>query len=167
MIQYRIKYFSHPQTTPSAITSQYLCFISNMKVKQAVVFYKEFSENQLIFLTDFFYLHGKLKSWSDLVKEYNLNHHILLFKSCQLIHALSKSWKKVITDDKGNYDNIAIMNHHLLGYNHIYLLEKPNAKEVHLLSIPLKMFYLHRKNTLRIFEILQLNGEMYTFYLDW
>ena len=166
MVRYRIKYFSHPRTTPSAITSQHLCFISNMKVKQTVVFYKEFSENQLIFLTDLFYLHGKLKSWSDLVKEYNIN-HILLFKSCQLIHALSKSWRKVITDDKGTYCNILIMNHHLLRYNHIYSLEKPNAKELYLLSIPLKMSYLHCKSTLRIFEILQSNRELYIFYLDW
>ena len=66
------------------------------------MFYKEISENQFNFLTDFFYLYGKLKSWSDLVKEYNLNHK-LCFKWSQLIPALPRSWKKVIEDDKGNY----------------------------------------------------------------
>ena len=66
------------------------------------MFYIGISENQFNFLTDFFYLYGKLKSWSDLVKGYNLNHK-LCFKWSQLIPALPRSWKKVIEDDKGNY----------------------------------------------------------------
>ena len=45
------------------------------------MFDEKFSENQINFLTDFFYLYGKFKSWSDLVKEYNLNHE-LFFKWC-------------------------------------------------------------------------------------
>ena len=126
------------------------------------MFYIEISENQFNFLTDFFYLYGKLKSWSDLVKEYNLNHK-LCFKWSQLIPTLPRSWKKVIEDDKGNYRNIVILNHHLLRNNHIYSLEKINAKELYFLSS-----YHLRKNTLRIFFLIfQSNGEMYTFYLDW
>ena len=82
-------------------------------------------------------MYGKLKSWNDLVKEYNLNHK-LFFKWCQLIHALQKSWKKLITDDKSNYCNIFILNHRLSRDNHIYLLEKPNAKELYSLSIYIK-----------------------------
>ena len=101
MIQCWIKYSSHPPTKPSAIASQYLWFNSDIKVHKTVVFYKEFSENQLNFLTDFFDLFGKLKSCSDLAKEYNVNHK-LLFKCCQLIHtfaecsATDKIWKRFI-----------------------------------------------------------------------
>ena len=73
MIQCWIKCYSHSPTTPSANTSHYLWFNSNKKVNKTVVFYKEFSENQLNFLTDFFYLYEKLKSCSNLVKEYHLN----------------------------------------------------------------------------------------------
>ena len=49
-----------------------------MKVNKTVVFSKELSENYLNFVTNIFYLHEKLKSWSDLVKEYNLNHKLLV-----------------------------------------------------------------------------------------
>ena len=110
MIQCWIKYFSHPPTRLSAIASQYLWFNSNIKVNKTVVFHKEYSDNQLNFLTVFFYLYGKLKFWSDLVKEYNLNNK-LFSKWCQLIQVLLKLWKKVITDDAGNYLNIVILNH--------------------------------------------------------
>ena len=97
-------------------------------------------------LTDFFYLYGKLKSWSDCnlkehksitLKDYSLNHK-LFFKWCQLIHAITKSWKKLIIDDKGNYRNIVILNHHLLKDKHIHSLEKLNAKELYPLSICFK-----------------------------
>ena len=74
--------------------SQNLWFKNNIEVNKTVVFYKEFSENQLNFLTNFFDLYGKLKSCSDLVKDYNLNHK-LFFKKCQLIRTLPKPWKKI------------------------------------------------------------------------
>ena len=69
--------------------------------------------------------------------ENNLNHK-LFCKWCQLIHALPKSQRKAVTDDKRNYRNIFILNHHLLRDNHIYSLEKPNAKEIYSISICFK-----------------------------
>ena len=105
------------------------------------MFYKEFSENQLNFLTNFFDLYGKLKSWSDLVKDYNLNHK-LFFKKCQLIRTLPKPWKKLITNDKRNYCKTVILNHTLLRDNHIYSIEKLNAKEHYYLSICFKKVLL-------------------------
>ena len=98
------------------------------------MFYKEFLENQFNFLTDFFDLYGKLKSWSDIVKEYSLNHKSF-FKWCQLIHALPKLWKKEITDDKSNYRNIDILNHHLLTDNDISPLEKLKVKGLYSLTV--------------------------------
>ena len=50
IIQCWIKNFSKSPTTPSAIASQYLWFNSNIKVDKKVVFYKEFSDNQINFL---------------------------------------------------------------------------------------------------------------------
>ena len=97
-------------------------------------------------LTDFFYLYGKLKSWSDYnlkehksitLKDYSLNHKSF-FKWCQLIHAITKSWKKLVTDDKGNYRNIVILNYHVLKDKHIHSLEKLNGKELYPLSICFK-----------------------------
>ena len=73
LIQYWIKCYSHSPTTRSVIALHYLWFNSNIKVNKTVVFYKEFSENQLNFVTDIFDFYGKLKSCSDLVKEYYLN----------------------------------------------------------------------------------------------
>ena len=43
--------------------------------------------------------------------------------------------KKRIIDDKGNCRDIVILNHHLLRDNHIYSLEKFNAKELCYLSV--------------------------------
>ena len=54
MIQYWIKYFSHPPTTLSATASQYLWINSNIKFNKTVVLFKEFSENELNFFTRFF-----------------------------------------------------------------------------------------------------------------
>ena len=102
IIQCWIKNFSKSPTTPSAIASQYLWFNSNIKVDKKVVFYKEFSDNQINFLTDLFDLRGKKKSWIDLAIEFNLDNK-LFFKWCQLIHALPKSWKTTIADDQGQY----------------------------------------------------------------
>ena len=48
---------------------------------------------------------------------------------------LTKSWKEVITDDKCNYSNTVILNHHLLRDNHIYSLQKLKAKELYSVSI--------------------------------
>ena len=50
----------------------------------------------------------------------------LFFKWCQLIDALPKSWKNVITDDKGNYRHIVILSLHLLRDNHVYTAQKWN-----------------------------------------
>ena len=54
-----IKYFSNSPNTPSAIASQYLWFNSNIKIDKKVVFYKEFSDNQVNFLTDLFDSYGE------------------------------------------------------------------------------------------------------------
>ena len=41
------EYFFDPPTTPSAIASQYLLFNSNIIINKTVMFYEEFTENQL------------------------------------------------------------------------------------------------------------------------
>ena len=137
IIQCWIKNFSKSPTTPSAIASQYLWFNSNIKVDKKVVFYKEFSDNQINYLTDLFDLRGKKKSWIDLAIEFNLDNK-LFFKWCQLIHALPKSWKTTIADDQGQYRSIVFLNHHLLKDRQIYSIEKLNSKELYSLSISLK-----------------------------
>ena len=67
-------------------------------------------------------MYGKLKSWSDLVKERNLSRK-LFFKWCQLIHALPKLGKNVVTDDKVNYRYIVILSLHVLR-DHVYTAQK-------------------------------------------
>ena len=101
LMQCWIKHLSKPPITPSAVASQYLWFNTNIKVDKKVVFYKEFSDKQVNFLTDLFDVYGKQKPWSDLAIEFGLDHKIF-FKWCQLIHAIPKSWKKMIADDQSH-----------------------------------------------------------------
>ena len=54
----------------------------------------------------------------------------LYFKWFQLIHAIPKSWKLAVLNDKGNCQNIVYLNHHLIKNNEILVIEKLILKEL-------------------------------------
>ena len=65
-------YYTSPPTLPSTISSQYLWFNTFIKIGNRVVYYKEFSDNQINYVCDFFDRNGNLKSWVNLVHEYKI-----------------------------------------------------------------------------------------------
>ena len=130
-------YYTSPPTLPSTISSQYLWFNTFIKIENRVVYYKEFSDNQINYVCDFFDRNGNLKSWVNFVHEYKILKK-MYFKWFQLIHAIPKSWKKDIKIDQGNCRNLLCLNHHLIKNNQIYSIEKLKANELYSLSISLK-----------------------------
>ena len=62
---------------------------------------------------------------------------ISYFKWFQLIHAIPKSWKVAILNDKGNCKNI-YLNHHLIRNNQILAMEHFIPKELFSLSFVLE-----------------------------
>ena len=65
-------YYSSPPTLPSTISSLYLWFNTFIKIENRVVYYKEFSDNQINYVCDFFDRNGNLKSWVNFVHEYKI-----------------------------------------------------------------------------------------------
>ena len=57
------------------------------------MYYKEFSDNQINHVCDFLDRNGNLKSWINLVHEYEITKQ-MHFKWFQLIHAIPQSSKK-------------------------------------------------------------------------
>ena len=105
-------------TLPSTISSQYLWFNTFIKIENRVVYDKEFSDNQVSHVRDFFDRNSNLKSWVNLVHEYKVLKK-MYFKWFQLIHAITKSWKKDIKVDKGKFRNLLYLNHHLIKNNQV------------------------------------------------
>ena len=59
----------------------------------------------------------------------------LYFKWIQLVHAIPNHWKKKLTENKINSQNLSYLNHHLIKINQIYSFEKLTAKELYLISL--------------------------------
>ena len=51
------------------------------------------------------------------------------------MHAIPKSWKLAVLNDKGNCKNIIYLNHHLIKNNQISMIKKLIPKELCSLSI--------------------------------
>ena len=106
---------------------------------------------------------------------------ISYFKWFQLIHAIPKSWKLAVLNDKGNFKNIIYLNHRLikksqfLAYSkktilYIYIILKnklPTFSYIfHNLQVEWKEIYLlpHKDSidtNLRIFQYKLLNNVLY------
>ena len=59
----------------------------------------------------------------------------MYFKWIQLVPAIPNHWKRKLTENKINSQNISYVNHHLIKSNQIYSLEKLTAKELYLISL--------------------------------
>ena len=59
----------------------------------------------------------------------------MYFKWIQLVPAIPNHWKRKLTENKINSQNISYVNHHLIKSNQIYSLEKLTVKELYLISL--------------------------------
>ena len=64
--------YSFPPTVPSGISPQYLWFNTFIKIENKVVYYKDFSNNQINYVSNFFDRNRRLKSWLNIMQEHNI-----------------------------------------------------------------------------------------------
>ena len=128
------KVYSQPPSLPSLIGSQFLWFNALIKIDKKTVYNHLFSNIGLNFVIQLFDENGKLLSWNEIKQKYKLPNNSY-FKWYQLVHAIPTSWKKNISEDKGNCRNLVLLNHHLIKKNQIYSIMKLTAKELYYLSI--------------------------------
>ena len=64
------------------------------------------------YVNNLFDENGELKSWQKILSDFHLTQKS--FKWFQLIHAIPKSWKLTVLNDKINCKNIIYLNHHLI-----------------------------------------------------
>ena len=65
------------------------------------------------YVNNLFDENGELKSWQKILSDFHLTQKSY-FKWFQLIHAIPKSWKLTVLNEKINCKNIIYLNHHLI-----------------------------------------------------
>ena len=89
------------------------------------------------YISDLFDENGELKSWQKILSDFQLTQKSY-FKWFQLKHAIPKSWKLAVLNDKVNCKNFIYLNHHLIKNSQVLAIEKLIPKELYSLSIVLK-----------------------------
>ena len=59
----------------------------------------------------------------------------LHFKWFQLVYAIPNHWKKKLTENTTNSQNLCYLNHHLIKSNQMHSFEKLIMKELYLISL--------------------------------
>ena len=85
------------------------------------------------FANDLIKENGKFKTWEHITHEFKIGKN-LYFKWIQLVYATPNHWKKKLTENTINSQNLPYLNHHLIKSNQIYPFEKLTAKELYLIS---------------------------------
>ena len=88
-----------------------------IKIHNKVVCYKDFAGKKMNYVRNIFDKNWELKSWKKMLNYFQLT-QISYFKWFQLIHAIPKSLKVAVLNDKGNCKNI-YLNHHLIKNNQV------------------------------------------------
>ena len=130
-------YISCSPNIPSTIASQYIWYNTYFKIDNKVIYYKEFSEKGINYVINFFDENGSLKSWSKMKHEYNLSDKAH-FKWYQILNSIPSSWKKNLSNDRGNCRNLVHLNHHLIKKNSILALEKLSPAEIYSVLIAIR-----------------------------
>ena len=66
---------------------------------------KDFADKKTNYVSNLFDENGELKSWQKMLNDFQLTQKYY-FEWFQLIHAIAKSWKLAVLNDKGNCKNI-------------------------------------------------------------
>ena len=147
------KIYSQEPTVPSTIASQYLWFNNQIKIDNNVVFFKHFSENKINFVSDILDDKGNIKTWQNIILQHKISKNSYL-KWIQLTHAIPKSWKRELNQDKGYCRNLLFLNHHLLKNNQLHAVEKLTSKELYSFSIFFLILCLPPKSTFKIISVI-------------
>ena len=137
ILNYWGKTYSQQPNVPSTIASQFLWFNNLINIDNSVVFFKDFSESKINYVSDIFDDKGNLKTWETIQTQYKISKKFY-FKWLQLTQAIPRSWKKELSQDDGRCRNLLLLNHHLIKNNQLYLVEKLNSRELYSFSIYFK-----------------------------
>ena len=124
------QYFHMMPTVSSCILNQFLWYNKFLKIDNSVVFFKEFSNKGINFLVQLFDKENKIKSWSVLKEEYNLENKNY-FQFLQLIHCIPEIWKTCISQSPFNTSDLTISDHHITTSSRVLAFAKLNSKEIY------------------------------------
>ena len=118
-----MKHFSSHPILPSMIASECLLYNENIKIDGKNIYYQSpFSENGLNYVGQLFE-NNHVKTWLQIKHEFSSKEkHMFAF--FQIIHALPKQWKEVLTNNTDNIDNLVFYDHHLANKHQMYCLSK-------------------------------------------
>ena len=93
--------------------------------------FSNFSNKNIIFVSDSVNENGNFKSWETLKNKYHLDNK-LRFQWIQLIHAISLIWKQIKKDREENVENNNVaQDHHLIKNTRVIVLDKHTAREIY------------------------------------
>ena len=90
-------FFCSPNV-PSSISSQCLWYNSYLKTDKKPLFYKEFSNKNINYVSNLLSDFSEIKSWEKVMDEFNLD-KTFYFKWHQIIHTIPSSWKLTLLND--------------------------------------------------------------------
>ena len=123
-------HLTSPPALPSAIASQAQWYNKNIKIDNKSTYLAEISQKGLSCVGHLFSEKQKLKTRDELKQEYSF-HENKRFLFMQLLHAIPKSWRNVLSDIKENIHNLVIQDHHLIRKHHMYFLNRLSSKEIY------------------------------------
>ena len=91
-------------------------------------------EKNINFVNDLIRENGKFKTREQITHEFKIDKN-LYFQWVQLVHAIPDHWKRKLTENKINSQNISYLNHRLIKRSQIYSFEKLTAKKLYLVSL--------------------------------
>ena len=91
-------------------------------------------EKNINFVNDLIKENGKFKIWEQINHEFKIDKNLYI-KWIQLVHAIANHWKRKLTENKINSQNISYLNHHVIKSNQIYSFENLTAKKLYLISL--------------------------------
>ena len=97
---------------PSCILSHYLWYNRSIQVDNSSVYFLNFSEKFISYVSQLFSDNGSIKQWHEFMREYNL-HESFYFQWLQLIDSIPQRRKIIIKENYENAINLIIHDHHL------------------------------------------------------
>ena len=93
----------------------------------------KFSKKQF-FVNDLIKENRKFETWEQITHESNFDKNFY-FEWIQLVHTIPNHWKKKLTENTTNNQNLSYLNHHLIKSNQIHSVENLTAKQLYLISL--------------------------------
>ena len=134
ILKFWSKHYSNQPSLPSTIISQNLWFDSFIKIAKwltidKVVFHRKCLENNILLKKMENSKHGS-RSFMNLKLI-----RICISNGFKLVYAIPNYWKKTLTENTTNSQNLSYLNHHLIKSDQIHSVEKLTMKELYLILL--------------------------------